>query len=223
MGSLQVWVPISLASPHGRSSPLSDFLVARCSFLPIIVHLCLYLFRFSIMFCFTCYGHLAIGMLGAVLVFYSVEWRDSFLSPPLNLRLSNRVFAFYLPDHLPRRAVNKHPYPHDRPGCRATSKRPYPPDRPRCRATSTRPYPPDCPRCRATSPRPFPPNRRRRRATSMRPYPPDNPHPRQKQHPHACLGPVSTPTASVISAMSGGLPQLPFHPGVVKCHHLVSL
>ena len=155
------------------------------------------LFRFSIMFCFTCYGHLAIGMLGAVLVFYSVEWRDSFLSPPLNLHLSNRVFAFYPPDRPRCRAVNTRPYPPNHPRCRATSTRTYPPDRPRCRATSTRPYPPDRPRCRASSTRPYPPDRPRRRATSTRPYPPDHPHLRHTPHPHACLGPISTPTASV--------------------------
>ena len=182
MGSLQFWVPISLASPHGRSSPLSDFLVARCSLLPIIVHLCLYLFRFSIMFCFTCYGYLAIGMLGAVLVYFSVEWGDCFLSPPLNLRLSNRVFVFYQADRPCRRAVSARTYPPDRPHCRAISTLPYPPDRPRCHATSTRPYPPDRHGCRAIS---------------THPYPTDHPHPRHTPHPHACLGPVSTPTASV--------------------------
>ena len=180
------------------------------------------------MFCFTCYGHLAIRMLGAVLVFYSVEWRDSFLSPPLNLHLSNRVFASYPPDRPRRHTVSTRPYPPDCPRCRATSTRPYPPDRPRCCATSTRPYspnrprcratstrryppdrprccatstrqyPPDCPRCRATSTRPYPSDRPRHCATSTRLYPPDHPHPRHTPYLYACLGPVSTPTASVI-------------------------
>ena len=153
MGSLQFGVPTSPASPHGRSLALSDFIVVRCSLLSIIVHLCLYLFRFSIMFCFICSGHLAIGMLGAVLVFYSVEWRDSFLSPPLNLHLSNRVFVFYPPDHPRRRAIHVCPYLPVCPHRCAARTHPYPPDRSRCRAVSTHPYPPTRSCYRATSTR----------------------------------------------------------------------
>ena len=175
MGSLQFGVPTSPASPHGRSSALSDFIVFRCSLLSIIVHLCLYLFHFSIMFCITCSGHLAIEMLGAVLVFYSVEWRDSFLSPPLNLRLSNRVFVFYPPDRPRRRAIRARPYPPVCPHRRATCTRPCPPDRSRCRAVSTRPYPPDRPHCRAMSTRPYLPDRPRCRATSTHHTRPTNP------------------------------------------------
>ena len=166
MGSLQFGVPTSSASPHGCSSALSDFIFVRCSLLSIIVHLCLYLFRFSIMFCFTCSGHLAIGMLVAVLEFYSVEWRDSFHSPPLNLRLSNRVFVFYPPDRPRRRAIHERPYPPVCPHRRAARTHLYPPDHSHYRAMSTHLYPPNRPRCRATSTRLYPPDRPLCRATS---------------------------------------------------------
>ena len=168
MGSLYFSVLTSYASPHGRSSVLSDFIIVRCSLLSIIVHLCLYLFRFRIMFCLTCSGHLAIEMLGAVLVFYSVEWRDSFLSPPLNLRLSNRVFVFYPPDRPCHLTIRMHPYPPVCPHHHATRTRPYPPDRSRCRAVSMHPYPPNRPHCCATSKCLNPPDRPRCHARSRR-------------------------------------------------------
>ena len=67
------------------------------------------------MFCFTCSGYLAIGMLGAVLVYFSVKWGDCFLSPALNLCLSNRVFVFYQADRPCGRAVSTRTYPPNAP------------------------------------------------------------------------------------------------------------
>ena len=167
------WLPADVAVHHGFTTvrrsdisrlPSRSFIGVvgfHCCLLFIIVHyhyLCSYLFCFSIMFCFPYSGHLAMAMLGAVLIFYSVEGRDSFLSPPLNLCLSNRVFVFYPPDRPRRRAERTRPYPPDCPHRHAKHTPPYPPDHARCRAVSMCPYTPDCPRCRTTSTYPYPPH-----------------------------------------------------------------